>query len=108
MASLPYYLGTAIRWCCLSTRDEDFSQQQEIAPTLADDDISDRAAVTRGAAFLDRAAGSANEARSNRDTVGHEFFKRFGVLLTLVAATAASSHDHKRNRDERTSASTAS
>jgi amidase len=32
----------------------------------------------------------------------HEFFKRFDVLLTPVAATAAFPHNRNPNRDERT------
>jgi hypothetical protein len=36
-------------------RDEDFSRQQEIAATLTDHDMSDRAAVARGATLLHRA-----------------------------------------------------
>ena len=32
----------------------------------------------------------------------HEFFKRFDVLLTPVAATAPLPHDRNPNRDERT------
>jgi hypothetical protein len=55
-----------------STRDEDFSQQQEIAPWLADD----RGGVARCATLLDRAAGNANEARTNQacpvDTQEHQ------------------------------------
>src|SRR5271168_294917 len=83
-------------------RDDDFSRQQEIAATLADDDISDRAAVARGATLLHRAWGSANEARTKLRYTWHEFFKRFDVLLTPVAATAAFPHDRNPNRDERT------
>jgi amidase len=83
-------------------RDEDFSRQQEIAAKLADDDISDRAAVARGATLLHRTWGSANETRSKLRYTWREFFKRFDVLLTPVAATAAFPHDHNPNRDERT------
>src|SRR5260370_3557384 len=83
-------------------RDEDFFRQQEIAATLADDDTSDRAAVARGATLLHRAWGSANEARTKLRYTWHEFFKRFDVLLTPVAATAAFSHNRNPNRDERT------
>ncbi len=83
-------------------REEDFSRQQEIATTLTDDDMSDRAAVARGATLLHRAWGSANEARTKLRYTWHEFFKRFDVLLTPVAATAAFSHNRNPNRDERT------
>jgi amidase len=83
-------------------RDEDFSRQQEIAATLTDDDISDRAAVARGATLLHRAWGNANEMRTKLRYNWHEFFKRFDVLLTPVAATAAFPHNRNPNRDERT------
>jgi amidase len=82
--------------------DEDFVRQQEIAATLTDDDMSDHAAVARGATLLHRAWGNANEARTKLRYTWHEFFKRFDVLLTPVAATAAFPHNHNPNRDERT------
>jgi amidase len=83
-------------------RDEDFLRQQDIAGTLTDDDTSDRAAVARGATLLHRAWGSANEARTKLRYTWHKFFKRFDVLLTPVAATAAFPHNRNPNRDERT------
>jgi amidase len=83
-------------------RDEDFSRQQEIAATLTDDDFSDRAAVARGATLLHRAWGNANEARTKLRYTWQEFFKRFDVLLTPEAATAAFPHNRNPNRDERT------
>ena len=83
-------------------RDEDFARQQEIAAMLSDDDMSDRAAVARGATLLHRAWGNANETRTKLRYTWHEFFKRFDVLLTPVAATAAFPHNHNPNRDERT------
>src|SRR5206468_8909997 len=82
--------------------DEDFSRQQEIAATLTDDDMSDRAAVARGATLLHRAWGNANETRTKLRYAWHGFFKRFDVLLTPVAATAAFPHNRNPNRDERT------
>ncbi|TMJ52413.1 MAG: amidase [Alphaproteobacteria bacterium] len=83
-------------------REEDFSRQQEIAATLTDDDMSDRAAVARGATLLHRAWGNANEARTRLRYAWHEFFRRFDVLLTPVAATAAFLHNRNPSRDERT------
>ena len=83
-------------------RDEDFARQQEIAATLNDDDHSDRAAVARGATLLHRTWGSANEARTRLRYAWREFFERFDVLLTPVAATAAFPHNRNPNRDERT------
>src|SRR4029077_2062551 len=69
---------------------------------LTDDDTSDRAAVARGATLLHRAWGSANEVRTKLRYTWHEFFERFDILLTPVAATAAFPHNHNPNRDERT------
>jgi amidase len=83
-------------------RDEDFARQQEIAATLRDDDVSDRAAVARGATLPHRSWSNANETRTKLRYIWHEYFKRFDVLLTPVAATAAFPHDHNPNRDERT------
>jgi amidase len=83
-------------------RDEEFSRQQEIAATIGDDDFSDRAAVARGATLLHRAWGNANEARTRLRYAWHEFFQRFDVLLTPVAATAAFPHNRNPNREERT------
>jgi len=64
--------------------------------------MSDRAAVARGATLLHRAWGNANEARTTLRYTWHEFFRRFDVLLTPVAATAAFQHNPDPNRDERT------
>jgi amidase len=83
-------------------REEDFARQQEIAATLNEADMSDRATVARGATVLHRAWGNANEARTKLRYAWHEFFKRFDVLLKPVAATAAFPHNHNPNRDERT------
>jgi len=83
-------------------RDEDFVRQQEIVKTLTDDDVSDRAAVARGATLLHRAWGAANERRTKLRYAWQEFFKRFDVLLTPVAATAAFPHDRNPDRDKRT------
>jgi amidase len=83
-------------------REEDFVQQQAIAATLTDDDVSERAAVARGATVLHRTWGNANEARTKLRYAWCEFFERFDVLLTPVAATAAFPHDHNPDRGERT------
>src|SRR5262249_37187301 len=83
-------------------RDEDFARQQEIALTVTEDDMSDRAAAARGPSLLHRSWGNANERRRKLRYVWHEFFRRFDVLLTPVAATAAFPHNHKPHRDERT------
>jgi amidase len=83
-------------------RDEDVIRQQEIAATVTEDDMSDRAEVARGATLSHRAWGIANEARTKLRYTWHEFFERFDVLLTPVAATAAFPHNRHPNREERT------
>ncbi len=81
--------------------DEDFAAQQAIAATLAADDESPRAAMARGATLQHRAWGIANEARNKLRYVWHEFFERYDVLLTPIAATAAFPHDQNPDRDQR-------
>ncbi len=83
-------------------RDEDFAEQQAIAATLAPDDTSFRAEVARGATIGHRAWGIANETRTRLRHDWYEFFRRFDVLLTPVAATAAFAHDHNPDRGART------
>ena len=46
--------------------------------------------------------GEAQPAKTKLRYAWHEFFKRFDVLLTPVAATAAFPHNRNPNRDERT------
>jgi len=84
-------------------REEEFSRQQEIAATSPRTiPKRPRSRCARGATLLHRAWGSANEARTKLRYAWHEFFKRFDVLLTPVAATAAFPHNRNPNRDERT------
>jgi amidase len=82
--------------------DQDFAAQQAIAATLSPNDTSSRAAVARGATVNHRAWGAANEARTALRHAWRDFFGRFDVLLTPVAATAAFAHDHNPDRDART------
>ena len=81
--------------------DQDFAAQQAIAASLSPDDNSSRAAVARGATVLHRAWGAANETRTRLRYAWRDFFQRFDVLLTPVAATAAFAHDHNPDRDAR-------
>lgn len=82
--------------------DADFAAQQAIAATLDEGDDSARAAVARGATLPHRAWGIANEARTRLRHAWHEYFQKFDVLLTPIAATAAFPHDHNPDRDQRT------
>jgi amidase len=81
--------------------DADFAAQKEIAATIAADDMSFRATLARGATLDHRAWAIANEARNNPRYAWRDFFQRFDVLLTPVAATAAFPHDHNPDRDQR-------
>jgi amidase len=82
--------------------DEDFAAQQRIAATVTPDDMSFRATMARGAAIDHRGWGKVNEARTRLRYAWRDFFRRFDVLLTPVAATAAFPHDHAPDRDRRT------
>jgi amidase len=79
----------------------DFAAQQAIAASLSPDDNSSRAAVARGATLPHRTWGAANEARTRLRYAWRDFFQRYDVLLTPVAATAAFPHDHNPDRDAR-------
>jgi amidase len=81
--------------------DEDFAAQQAIASTLNPDDASARAAVARGATLYHRAWGVANEQRAKLRHQWREFFTKYDVLLTPVAATAAFPHIHNPDREQR-------
>lgn len=81
--------------------DAEFAAQQEIAATIAPDDMGFRAALARGATLDHRAWGRANEARSKLRYAWRDFFHRFDVLLAPVASTAAFPHDHNPDRDRR-------
>jgi amidase len=81
--------------------DPAFAEQQAIAATIADDDPSFRAAVARGATLSHRSWATLNEARTALRYAWREFFRRYDVLLTPVAATAAFPHDHNPDRDAR-------
>jgi amidase len=81
--------------------DKDFAAQKAIAAELDEGDTSFRAAVARGATLDHRAWGIANEARTKLRYAWQEFFQRYDVLLTPVAATAAFLHDHNPDRDRR-------
>jgi amidase len=81
--------------------DAEFAAQKETAATLAEDDMSFRATAARGAALDHRTWGIANEGRTKLRYAWRDFFQRFDVLLTPVAATAAFPHDHDPDRDRR-------
>jgi Asp-tRNA(Asn)/Glu-tRNA(Gln) amidotransferase A subunit family amidase len=72
------------------------------ASRIDEGDTSFRATVARGATLGHRAWGIANvEARTKLRYAWQEFFQRYDVLLTPVAATAAFLHDHNPDRDRR-------
>ncbi|HJU15317.1 MAG TPA: amidase [Stellaceae bacterium] len=81
--------------------DAEFAAQQQVAASLAPDDMSFRATMARGATIGHRDWGKANEARTRLRHAWRDFFQRFDVLLAPVAATAAFAHDHNPDRDRR-------
>jgi amidase len=81
--------------------DTAFAAMQEVASTIGPDDMSFRATAARGATIGHRAWGLANEARNKLRYAWQEFFQRYDVLLTPVAATGAFPHDHGLDRDQR-------
>jgi amidase len=81
--------------------DRGFAAQQAIAATLSPDDTGFRAGMARGATLMHRDWAAANEARTRLRYLWRDFFGRFDVLLTPVAATAAFAHDHNPDTDGR-------
>jgi amidase len=81
--------------------DPAYAEQQALAATIAADDTSFRAAVARGATLTHRDWGRLNEARTKLRYAWRDFFQRYDVLLTPVAASAAFRHDHNPDRDAR-------
>jgi amidase len=69
---------------------------------LSPDDTSGRALIARGATLSHRAWGAANEVRTKLRYAWRDFFGRYDVLLTPIAATAAFPHDHNPDPDQRT------
>jgi amidase len=57
--------------------------------------------MARGAALMHRDWATADEARTRLRYLWRDFFRRFDVLLTPVAATAAFLHDHNPDKDAR-------
>jgi amidase len=81
--------------------DQDFAAQKEIIASISPDDMSFRATLARGATLDHRAWGMLNEQRNKLRYAWRDFFQRYDVLLTPVAATAAFPHDHNPDRDAR-------
>ncbi len=81
--------------------DRGFAAQRAIAATLTPMDKGFRAGMARGATLLHRDWAAANEARTRLRYLWREFFGRFDLLLTPVAATAAFAHDHNPDTDGR-------
>ena len=81
--------------------DADFTAQKEVAAAITPQDMSFRATLARGATLDHCAWAIANEAHNKLRYAWRDFFQRFDVLLTPVAATAAFPHDHNPDRDQR-------
>jgi amidase len=82
--------------------DADFENNVGIARRLAPNDESYYARATRAAVSSHRDWLAANEARYRMRVAWAEFFTKYDLLLCPAAGTAASPHDQKGERHERT------
>ena len=78
-----------------------FEYNRERRQTLADDDMSDLARVTRASTLFYREWHAANERRTHLRWAWHEFFRDWDVLLTPMCVTAAFPHDQNPSASER-------
>ncbi|HKI75307.1 MAG TPA: amidase, partial [Pseudomonadales bacterium] len=69
--------------------------------SLAPDDNSDVARITRASTLYYRQWHQFNENRTHLRWAWHEFFKEYDVLLTPLAVTAAFPHDHNPQISQR-------
>ncbi|MFT7220751.1 MAG: amidase [Candidatus Azotimanducaceae bacterium] len=78
-----------------------FESMQTKRQSLADDDQSEVARLTRASTQFHRDWFAVNEARTHLRWAWHEFFKEYDVLLTPMCSTAAFTHDHNPKLSER-------
>ncbi|MBD3648876.1 MAG: amidase [Pseudomonadales bacterium] len=81
--------------------EEVFKQNWERRQTLAADDDSQLAKVTRASTLFYREWHAYNENRTHLRWAWHEFFKEFDLLLTPMCSTAAFPHDHNPQMTQR-------
>ncbi len=79
-----------------------FEQNLKRKQSLADDDMSSVARVTRASTLFYREWHRENENRTHLRWAWHEFFKEYDLLLTPMCATPAFPHDHNPRESERT------
>lgn len=82
--------------------DDVFEQNWERRQTLAADDDSQLAQVTRASTLFYREWHAYNENRTHLRWAWHEFFKDYDLLLTPMCATSAFPHDHNPQMSQRT------
>ncbi len=70
--------------------------------TLAEDDMSDVARLTRASTQFYRDWHQENEKRTHLRWAWHRFFKDYDLLLTPMCSTSAFPHDHNPKLSERT------
>ncbi len=82
--------------------DAAFAKNQEIARTLAPEDHSYFAQMTRANTMSHRTWLAMNEERHHMRLAWAEFFREYDLLLCPAASSAAFPHDHAGERHERT------
>ena len=80
---------------------EEFEKNLQRRSSLADDDTSDLARVTRSSTLFYREWHVQNEQRTQLRWIWHEFFKHYDVLLTPTCVTSAFPHDQNPKTSER-------
>jgi amidase len=73
--------------------EDEFQAQFDKRQTLADDDLSNVARITRGNALFHREWAVANERRTHLRWKWQAFFEEFDLLLTPTCSTPAFAHD---------------
>lgn len=81
--------------------EEAFEANLKRKETLADDDHSSVADITRASTMHFRDWYDLNEKRTHMRWAWHEYFKKFDVLLTPMCFTSAFPHDHNPKNSER-------
>ena len=80
---------------------EQFEANLKRRQTLADDDKSTLANVTRASTLYYKEWHAFNEKRTHLRWAWHEFFKGYDVMLTPMCMTAAFPHDHNEKTSQR-------
>lgn len=81
--------------------EEIFKASVKRRESLAEDDTSQLAQVTKASTLYYREWHAYNEQRTHLRWAWHEFFKQYDVLLTPMCMTSAFPHDHNPKNSER-------